>query len=212
MDLPLQGLREQPADQWAVIWHQDLVPSTSCFRLLVTVNLRDFLARTEAPASFGNFVHRLMPAVRLRAYDRSDMLGPARKHDSLKVKAESFVVRGGKKERRKQCSKKVYPAFLVIVSIIIYYASSLKLRLWIQSSLLDCQMISAQRAFSSSSASCEWDPQALTARSPQCPTRRDVLGAERRAAVQVLLSVSWAVHWRGWTPLLWVSWCLRTHW
>lgn len=32
-------------------------------------------------------------------------LNPAMEHDSLKVEAESFMVREGKKERRKQCSK-----------------------------------------------------------------------------------------------------------
>lgn len=75
-------------------------------------------------------------------------------------------------------------------------------------------MISTQRAFSSSSASCEWEeiPQALTTSCPQCSTRHNVLGAGRRAAVQVLLSMSWAVHWRSWTALLWVFRCLRTHW
>lgn len=46
-------------------------------------------------------------------------LGPAMKHDSLKVKAESFMVRGGKKERRKQCSKKFTQLFCLL-SVLLF--------------------------------------------------------------------------------------------
>lgn len=64
------------------------------------------LGRTEAPWSFGNYVHRLMPTLRLR----SDIFGSGN-DDSLKVKTETFMVKGDKKERRKYCSKRVCPAF-----------------------------------------------------------------------------------------------------
>jgi len=66
-----------------------------------------------------------MPAGRLRACDGSGMVGSSK--ETQFVESESFMVRDGKKEERKQYSEKVYPAFLVIITIINYCHSSLKL-------------------------------------------------------------------------------------
>lgn len=93
----LYRTREQPAAPWAVSWRWDLVPSTWCFQTHCYHRSQGLLARTEAPWSFRNFVHRLMPAVRLRAYGRSGMFGSG--NETWFIESESWKLYGEKRKK-----------------------------------------------------------------------------------------------------------------
>lgn len=86
---------------WSVSWHQDLMPSAWCFQAPCCCKSQGLLARSEALWSFGDSVHRLIPAVTLRAYDRSDMFESS--NGTWFIESGSWKLYG---ERRKKGEEK----------------------------------------------------------------------------------------------------------